>query len=70
MKVKTALWRITRVVTQVEERTLVEIEPLDAAEPAPKNLLTADALMNRCGRVAKAKGLPTTITPEEVRGAA
>lgn len=33
--------------------------------PSPGRLM-----ISRCGRVARAKGLPTTITPEEIRGAA
>jgi len=37
------------------------------AEPPAK---TEQQIISRCARLARAKGLPTTITPEEVRGAA
>ena len=37
------------------------------AEPPAK---PEQQIISRCARLARAKGLPTTITPEEVRGAA
>jgi hypothetical protein len=36
------------------------------AQPAAK---PEQEVLSRCGRLARAKGLPTVITPEEVRAA-